>query len=360
MKTGYKGTFVISWHQTAVDGQPAASVNTLRTGSIWRWSGKATRVDGPADVLSLGTALGSADLHHRASRAARRLTGNIDALVKTRADADSSDWEEWLLETGFVVTDGARTYTITAIDQDDGSAPLLVTLDDLPPTDTNLWVVRAKMAKRRTTRPPLTANGVICFTPGTRLLTASGPKMVEQLREGDLVQTRDSGEQEIRWIGMRRMTGASLHAMPDLCPIRIRAGAIGDEEPDGDLLVSPDHRVLVRGAQAQALFNTPEVLVAAKDLVNDHSITTAFGMREVTYIHIALDQHQVVWANGVETESFHPAGAELNVLADEQRSRLLEIFPEVEEDPHSYGDFARRNLSAPEAAILCHEGAIRH
>ena len=57
--------------------------------------------------------------------------------------------------------------------------------------------------------------------------TPQGPRLVEELREGDHVQTKDDGAQEIQWIGSRRMTGARLFAMPRLRPIRIRAGAEG-------------------------------------------------------------------------------------------------------------------------------------
>jgi hypothetical protein len=124
--------------------------------------------------------------------------------------------------------------------------------------------------------------------------------------------------------------------------------------PDEDLIVSPQHRLLVKGAVAQDLFNTPEVLVAAKDLINGETITVDLKLREVTYVHLLFDRHQVMWANGVETESFHPASAALSTLDDGDRARLLATHPELEFDPHTYGSFARRNLSASEAAILAH------
>jgi hypothetical protein len=68
----------------------------------------------------------------------------------------------------------------------------------------------------------------------------------------------------------------------------------------------------------------------------------------------------VVWANGVETESFHPASTDLDTIDAVQRARLSEIVPGIEDDPHGYGDPARRELSRSEAAILRHEGIARH
>ena len=170
-------------------------------------------------------------------------------------------------------------------------------------------------------------------------------------------RTKDNGAQDIQWIGSRRMTGARLFAMPKLRPIRIRAGALGIDRPDMELLVSPEHRMVVKGDVARALFNTSEVLVAAKDLMNSSTVSVDLALREVTYIHLLLPDHQILWANGVETESFHPASAALSTLDEVDRLRLLARFPELESAPHTYGGFARRSLSGPEAAILAHEAA---
>ena len=75
----------------------------------------------------------------------------------------------------------------------------------------------------------------------------------------------------------------------------------------------------------------------------------------MTYIHILLGQHNVIWANGLETESFHPSNAALDMIDATQRTDLLQILPDLADNPHAYGDYARRNLSASEAAILRHD-----
>ncbi|MEO0401177.1 MAG: Hint domain-containing protein, partial [Pseudomonadota bacterium] len=156
------------------------------------------------------------------------------------------------------------------------------------------------------------------------------------------------------WVGSRRMTGARLFAMPRLRPIRISTGAFGIDQPDQELLVSPEHRMVINGRVAQDLFNTSEVLVAAKDLINGSTITVDLKVRQVTYVHLLLPRHEIIRANGIETESFHPANAALSTLRDEDRARLLGHLPDLEYDPHTYGTYARRNLSATEAAILNH------
>lgn len=198
---------------------------------------------------------------------------------------------------------------------------------------------------------------MICFTPGTRIVTPQGPRRIEDLRPGDSVQTKDNGAQAVLWTGKRHMTGARLYAMPHLRPIRFRSGALGIDRPDEDLLVSPQHRMLVRGAAAQSLFHAHEVLVAAEDLLNDGAVCIDRTLREVTYVHVLMERHEIVWANGLETESFHPSNSALETVFPAQREGLLNILPGLADDPFAYGDFARRNLTASEAAILRHDQA---
>ncbi|MEY8838169.1 hemolysin-type calcium-binding protein, partial [Cribrihabitans sp. XS_ASV171] len=74
-------------------------------------------------------------------------------------------------------------------------------------------------------------------------------------------------------------------------------------------------------------------------------------------IHMLLPSHQILWANGIETESFHPANAAFETLTESDRDRLCRHLPGVEADPLSYGGFARRSLSDTEAALLRYEAA---
>ena len=351
MKTGFKGTFVISWSQTEVDGLDGAPVHSLSVGAAWSWRGDAVRVDGPADVLRLDGANGSENLRKRAARMVHRLVG---AAVENKPLAAVVEDDSPLMDSSFVVTDGAQSYTVTLIEVGRGSQPLLMFMDQMPPRNSDLWIVHHTLGTASVNPMVPASGGVICFTPNTRIETPDGPRLIQDLREGDKVQTKDNGAQDILWIGSRRMTGARLFAMPHLRPIRIKAGALGVERPDEELLVSPEHRMVIQGDEARALFNTPEILVAAKDLINGSSITVDLNVPQVTYVHLLLPDHQVLWANGVETESFHPANTSLKTLEDSDRTRLLGQFPDLEYDPHTYGGYARRNLSASEAAILNH------
>jgi hypothetical protein len=353
MKTGPWGTFVISWSQTETDGLAAATLDILAVGAAWRWTGEAVRVDGPQNLLILDGAEGAVDVRRRAAQMVRRLVGS--AIGRGPCGTSDPDPEEGLADQSLVVTDGRRSFTLTLIDVPETRARLVMVVGDLPPRDTDLWIVRTAIDRRQSAGRSTTPGGVICFAPGTRLATPEGLRLIEHLRPGDRVLTRDNGPQAVMWMGHRRMSGARLYAMPHLRPIRFRAGAVGMDEPDQDLIVSPQHRMLIRGPNARALFNVEEVLVEAADLVNDRTILIDRSLREVTYVHVLLERHNVIWANGLQTESFHPANTEFDSIDPGQRDGLLVILPGVDADPQGYGEYARRNLSASEAAILRHD-----
>lgn len=353
MGAGFLGTFVISWSQTEVDGLGTAPISAIQKGAVWSWRGDAVRVDGPNELLRLERGESEQILRRKAARMVRKLVGA--AIVGTNQIQDI-DVDEPLQDSCFVVSDGQNSYTVTLIDAQNG-AKLLMFVDELPPKNTDLWVVHHTLDAL--TEDPLDPEvaRVICFTPGTLIETLTGRVPIEKLREGDQVITKDNGLQEIQWIGARRMTGARLFALPKLRPIRIKRGALGPDWPRRELVVSPEHKVLVRGDVARALFNTPEVLVSARQLENGSSVTRDYRLREVTYMHLMLPQHEIIFANGVETESFHPADAAMSALDAEDRKRLLGLNPELEARPYVYGDHARRQLTASEAAILRHEAA---
>jgi hypothetical protein len=185
--------------------------------------------------------------------------------------------------------------------------------------------------------------GVVCFTRGSRILTAEGEKAIEDLAAGDLVLTMDHGYQPIRWIGSSIVEGKGRFA-----PIVIEAGTLGNTRT---LRVSPQHRMLLSGWQAELLFDEPEVLVAAKMLVNDQTIR-AEEVEQVEYFHMLFDAHEIVYAEGAPSESFHPGHVGWGALAEAAREEILSLFPQLEDlDFTLYGPSARRSLTAPEARV---------
>ena len=171
-------------------------------------------------------------------------------------------------------------------------------------------------------------NVVPCFTPGTVIATPRGEVLVEALEVGDRVITRDNGIQTIRWVGAREMTGAEFEKAAHLKPVLIRKGALGNALPERDMMVSPNHRVLVANEKTALYFEEREVLVAAKHLTGIEGIDVV-EVSGTTYIHVMFDRHEVILSDGTWTESFQPGDMSLAGIGEEQRNEILELFPEL-------------------------------
>ena len=195
-------------------------------------------------------------------------------------------------------------------------------------------------------------NIVPCFTPGTLIATPRGECAVEALRVGDRVITRDNGLQEIRWIGQRALTGQEMRKAPHLRPVMIRAGALGRGLPLHDMLVSPQHRMLLNSERAALYFEDREVLASAKHLTGMDGVDLA-AARATTYVHFMFDQHEVVLSNGAWSESFQPGAQVLDGLGDVQRDEIFELFPDLRDMQGIEGyQAARRSLKKHEARLL--------
>lgn len=191
-----------------------------------------------------------------------------------------------------------------------------------------------------------------CFTPGTRIATPKGEVLVEGLSVGDRVITRDNGIQEIRWIGQKTLASGDLARGEHLRPIQIRKGALGNGLPERDMMVSPNHRVLVANDKTALYFEESEVLVAAKHLTGLDGVDQV-AIAGVTYIHFMFDNHEVVLSDGAWTESFQPGDLSLRGVGNAQRNEILELFPELKTREGLEGyQAARRSLKRHEAILL--------
>ncbi|MEM7269500.1 MAG: Hint domain-containing protein, partial [Pseudomonadota bacterium] len=141
---------------------------------------------------------------------------------------------------------------------------------------------------------PINYETLPCFVDGVMIETPDGARAVETLREGDLVLTRDHGAVPLMWRGERR-----AHYLADQAPICFAAGAIGNPV---ELRVSPQHRLVMSGQEPQLLFGLSECLVAAKDFLGRPGVRRAEA-GEYGYHHLLFEQHEIIKANGVWTES---------------------------------------------------------
>ncbi len=169
-----------------------------------------------------------------------------------------------------------------------------------------------------------------CFTPGTRIRMKRGEKRVEDIVVGDEVMTLDRGPQTVRWVGRVEVDEDLLRAQPEFRPILIRKGALGVMMPERDMMVSPQHRILLGGWRAELICGETQVLAAAAHLVDGDGVRVAEGLRRVTYVHLQLDRHEILLSDGVPTESLNPGEVALGALPQESAEELMALFPELE------------------------------
>jgi autotransporter passenger strand-loop-strand repeat protein len=171
-----------------------------------------------------------------------------------------------------------------------------------------------------------------CYRAGTRIRTDRGEVPVEALGIGDRVLSAFGGVVPVTWLGQRRVD-CRRHPQPrDVWPVRVAAGALGPNQPVRDLWLSPDHAVYVDG-----------VLVPIRYLVNDATIVQE-PTDQVTYWHVELPQHDVLFAEGLPAESYLDTG---NRGAFANGGGALMLHP----------DFALRVWEAAACARLVRDGA---
>lgn len=176
-------------------------------------------------------------------------------------------------------------------------------------------------------RPVAQRRATPCFTLGTIITTQRGPCPVEQIVHGDRVITRDNGLQPVVWVGSTQLFLHDFQAEPHLLPIFIRKGSLGKDLPERDMMVSPNHRVLVTSGRSTLRHSEREVLVAAKHLTA--SGVQTIQSRGTTYVHFMCERHEIVLADGIWTETFQPEDQSLKGIGNAQRLEILELFPDL-------------------------------
>lgn len=159
-----------------------------------------------------------------------------------------------------------------------------------------------------------------CFVKRTLIETDTGPLPIEALRAGGLVKTANTGLQPLVWTGHATIDGRS-----DMAPIRFKAGSIGNYQ---DLHVSTQHCMVRNSWEAELHFGSPEHLVAAKSLVNVAEITVAPRDR-VTYYNLLCESHEVIFAEGIATESLHLGDVAVDTLGPTARVEIRALRPDL-------------------------------
>lgn len=236
--------------------------------------------------------------------------------------------------------DGYEGFSITigATNTGGNTTTAFITNQDMVPGQTYVFTSESNIGNNDTEPYAQFA----CFTAGTLIETADGPKRIETLVAGDMVLTADDGAQPVRWVGQCTVLGVGAMA-----PITIHKGTFGASHP---LTVSPNHRILVEGAVAQLVTGHDSILVAAKRLVNGHSVTQD-PRGFVTYVHVMFDRHQIITAYSCKSESYFLSDQSNDVLEAETMAELLELFPDLA--GQGPAKLVCAEAKAYEAALIC-------
>ncbi|MDJ0824465.1 MAG: Hint domain-containing protein [Rhodobacter sp.] len=199
----------------------------------------------------------------------------------------------------------------------------------------------------------------LCYAAGSMIATDRGPKSVERLKIGDQVVTLDNGPQPIIWL---RRAEQPLEALEERRkPVLIQAGAFGPGQPSRDLVVSPQHRVLVGGQGQLAALDTGEAFAPAKALTCLPGVRHLAGRRRITWLHFACAGHEVVRANGCWSESLLLGPMALRGMTARESLVLGAVFGGDTTAGALNGPPARPCLPAAEARRLIaeHAGVVR-
>lgn len=255
-------------------------------------------------------------------------TGGTMTITHINGDAVSAGSSVTLTSGQTVIVNADGTLTVLS-DSDVETAYFTYTVDNgLGVSDTAIVQV----------------NQMPCFVAGTLIDTPDGPVPVEDLQPGDMVLTLDDGPQPVRWAGAQAVTAEGSFA-----PIRIKAGSYGATQ---DVLLSPQHRVLIRDVWAELLFGESEVFVKAKDLVNHKTVCREVCDFPVTYVHLLLDDHQILTSHGLLSESYLPGPMMRNAFPEEACVEIITLFPELADLDGSGWEAARPILKTYEAQAL--------
>ena len=175
----------------------------------------------------------------------------------------------------------------------------------------------------------------LSFARGTMITMADGnQRPIETLTSGDTALTRDHGRQKVRWIGHAR-----LRAVGAFAPVVIPAGTLGN---GGDLILSQHHRVFLYQRRRLPGLETAELLVQARHFVDGEQVYLREG-GYVDYFSLVFDHHEIIYAEGVPSESLMVNDGTVNRLPPEIAAEVRAQFPGLSQNPH-FGTEAGRQF----------------
>ena len=200
---------------------------------------------------------------------------------------------------------------------------------------------------------PMFEDAFASLARGTLIATTDGPTAVEDLVPGVLVETVTAGPQPLLWVG-------AMTVFPDRGIgsggeggglTRFAADAFGIGRPSPDLVLGPRARVLYRSPACRALVGAGEAFAPAHAFVDGDQAIHLTPVSPVRVFHLSFHGQQVVRANGLEVESYHPGADPEAIMTPDMREMFMGLFPHVD-TPADFGPMDIPRLTAFEVERL--------
>ncbi|MEL6169110.1 MAG: Hint domain-containing protein [Pseudomonadota bacterium] len=172
--------------------------------------------------------------------------------------------------------------------------------------------------------------GFNAFTHGALIMTTTGPVAVEDLEPGMYLETASGRAVELKWLGAITLVPGAPCAEPGQSrTYRVCADAFGLGRPASDVTLGPGARLLNRSPDLRATLGTEGALAPVADFADGMSVVELTPVSPVRVYHLALNGHEVIYANGIEVESFHPGPQTALSLSTEMADFFLGLFPHI-------------------------------
>lgn len=168
-----------------------------------------------------------------------------------------------------------------------------------------------------------------CFAGEARIATLAGHVPAQELNAGDKVMLPSGGSAALTRVLKRTVSETELETFPDLDPVVIRRGALGQGLPQSDLRVSPQYRLMISSPIAKSMFGTSEVLVSAEKLTALPGVYRDHSNTPLTYVHLVFESHKIIYVEGAPAESLMSGKDALAKLPGAARAEMLMLFPEL-------------------------------
>ncbi|WP_161470923.1 Hint domain-containing protein [Tropicimonas marinistellae] len=191
------------------------------------------------------------------------------------------------------------------------------------------------------------------FGRGALVTTDAGVVAVEDLVPGMCVETAGQGLQPLLWIGSMSIypTTTELHGIEPPRMVRIATEAFGHGRPIPDLVLGPFARLLYRNPRCRAVLGASEAFVPAEAFVDGLSVVSVTPIAPVRAYHLGFSGQQIVNANGMEVESYHP-GPQFEARMDRRSLDLfLSLFPHAV-GPEGFGPMETPRMTTYEFETL--------